>query len=286
MTDYLYTILLEILSEYENEIIVFGSVMLNKKYDTTFIPSDLDITKLFNKDKSVAVNRNSMKEMANEIYKKIIQIDGLNSDFYKKIDFICILSFIYATKNSNFKGYLDMNILYDDFYKSDDFIKVNGGSLLEKYANNTGLDIPKTIKYPKFSIKTTNAQADIINSFLQYTYSNNMEKKKSSLIKMKKAIENINYSGSQKEFDMLQNMLIRYLLRNIYFFESAKRKEESDLVLSTRKVEIPAMVGIDNSLRESLNIIINSKDYNNILNSISKSNNRKKEISMILKQYK
>ncbi len=286
MTDYLYTILLEILSEYENEIIVFGSVMLNKKYDTTFIPSDLDITKLFNKDKSVAVNRNSMKEMANEIYKKIIQIDGLNSDFYKKIDFICILSFIYATKNSNFKGYLDMNILYDDFYKSDDFIKVNGGSLLEKYANNTELDIPKTIKYPKFSIKTTNAQADIINSFLQYTYSNNMEKKKSSLIKMKKAIENINYSGSQKEFDMLQNMLIRYLLRNIYFFESAKRKEESDLVLSTREVEIPAMVGIDNSLRESLNIIINSKDYNNILNSISKSNNRKKEISMILKQYK
>ena len=113
-----------------------------------------------------------------------------------------------------------------------------------------------------------------------------MEKKKSSLIKMKKAIENINYSGSQKEFDMLQNMLIRYLLRNIYFFESAKRKEESDLVLSTREVEIPAMVGIDNSLRESLNIIINSKDYNNILNSISKSNNRKKEISMILKQYK
>ena len=112
MTDYLYTILLELLSEYEDEIVVFGSVMLNKKYDSTFNPSDLDITKLYNPNKSIAVNRNLMKEMGNDIYQKLIKIDGINSDFYKKIDFICILSLIYAKKNSNFKGYLDMNILY------------------------------------------------------------------------------------------------------------------------------------------------------------------------------
>lgn len=286
MTDYLYTILLDILSKYEDDILVYGSVMLNKKYDSTFIPSDLDVTKLFNPNKSIAVNRNSMKEMGNEIYQRLIKIDGLNSDFYKKIDFICILSFIYATKNTNFKGYLDMNILYGDFYKSEDFLKINGGSQLEKYANSAGIDIPQTIKYPKFSIQTTNALADITNCFLQYIYSTNIEKKRVSLAKMKKIMESINYNGSEKEFDILQNMLIRYLLRNIYFFESAKRKDDSNLVLETREIEAPAIAGKDNSLTDSLNIIINSNDYKRILETISKSNNRKKEISSILSYYK
>lgn len=100
--------------------------------------------------------RNSFKEFGNELYEKISQIEGFNSDFYKKIDFICILSFIYATKNNRFKGFLDMNILLDEFYKSEDFIKENGKSILEECANKLGLDNPTTIKYPRFSIQTTN----------------------------------------------------------------------------------------------------------------------------------
>lgn len=286
MTDYLYTILLEILSEYEDDILVFGSLMLNKKYSTNFIPSDLDATKLYDSSKSISVNRKSIKELGDDIYKKIVQVDGFNPDFYKKIDFICILSFIYANKNSNFKGYLDMNMLYDDFYKSDDFIKLTGGSLLEKYAKKEGINTSNKIRYPRFNIQTTNALADFINCFLQYAYSTDIEKKKCSLIKMKQIIDNVNYSGKCEDFDKLQNMLIRYLLRNIYFFESAKRKNETNIILETREIEIPNMVGLDSSLKDSLGMIISSNDYRNILNSISNADNRKQEVSAILKYYK
>ena len=285
VTDYLYTILLEILSQYQDQIVTFGSVMLNKKYQTNFNPSDLDVTKLFNPSKSIRTNRNSFKEFGNELYEKISQIEGFNSDFYKKIDFICILSFIYATKNNRFKGFLDMNVLLEEFYKSEDFIKENGKSLLEEYANKLGLDNPKTIRYPRFSVQTTNAFADLVNCFFQYNYSSDKEKKLLSLKKMNKILENSDIS-SQIDIDKLENMIIRYLLRNIYFYESCRRKNDSKIVLSKRDIEIPEFVGMNKSFGDALKIIVSNKDYYNILNSIQNSPNRKQEITKILSYYK
>lgn len=170
INDYLYTILLELLTPYKNQIVASGSFMLNKKYNTNYKNSDLDITRLYDPTKTNGTNKNSFKKLANEIYEKIIQIEGINSDFYKKIDFICILSFIYATKNNRYNGYLDMNILLDEFYKSEDFIYKSGISLTEEYANKLGIDKPSTIKYPRFNIQTTNALADIVNYCLYYIY--------------------------------------------------------------------------------------------------------------------
>ena len=285
VTDYLYTILLEILSQYQDQVVTFGSVMLNKKYQTNFNPSDLDITKLFDSSKSIRTNRNSFKEFGNELYEKISQIEGFNSDFYKKIDFICILSFIYATKNNRFKGFLDMNILLDEFYKSEDFVKENGKSILEECANKLGLDNPTTIKYPRFSVQTTNAFADLVNCFFQYNYSPDKEKKILSLKKMNKIMEKKDIS-SQIDIGKLQNMIIRYLLRNIYFYESCRRKKDSDIVLLKRDIEIPEFVGMNKSFGEALKIIVSDKEYFNILNSINNSPNRKQEVTKILKQYK
>ncbi len=285
VTDYLYTVLLELLTPYKNEIVVFGSLMLNKKYDTIFNPSDLDVTKLFDPKKSVGTNRNLFKKFSNEIYEKLVQVEGFNPDFYKKIDFICILSFIYATKKNRFKGYLDMNILLTDFYKSDDFIVTSGESLIEKYATKIGLDNPESIRYPKFSIQTTNILADIINCFLQYIYETDNEKKILALKKLNRIIESVDIS-SQIDIEKLQNMLIRFLLRNIYFYESSKRTKESELVLAKREIEVPTFVGMNKSLGEALRIIISDKEYHNILSSIQKSSDRKNEISNILTYYK
>ena len=259
--------------------------MLNKKYNTCFNPSDLDITKLFDSTKSARTNRNLFKKFGNEMYEKMAQIKGLNSDFYKKIDFICILSFIYATKKARFKGYLDMNLLFDDFYKSDDFIKVSGGSLLEEYADKIGIKNLQTIKYPKFNIQTTSALADVVNCFLQYIYTEDKEKKTLALKKLNKIINNVDIS-SQRDFENLQNMLIRFLLRNIYFYESSRRRKESDIVLAKRDIEIPEFVGMNSSLKDSLKNIISGKEYYNILNSIQNSSDRKKDISKILTYYK
>jgi len=285
ITDYLYTILLELLTDYQDQIVVFGSLMLNKKYNSSFDPSDLDVTKLFDPTKTVKTNRNSFKKFGNEIYEKMAQIEGFNSDFYKKIDFICILSFLYITKKNRLKGYLDMNILFDEFYKSDDFIKASGGSLLEEYARKTGISTPKTIRYPRFSVQTTNAFADVINCFLQYIYTIDKEKKVLALRKMNKVMENIDIS-SQMDFEKLQNMLIRYLLRNIYFYERCKRRTESDLVLAKKKIEVPAFAIKNSSLGEALKIIVSDKEYQSILESIEKSSERPKEISKILTYYK
>lgn len=192
---------------------------------------------------------------------------------------------MYATKKNRLKGYLDMNILFDEFYKSDDFIKESGGSLLEEYANKIGIGVPKTIKYPKFNVQTTNALADMVNCFLQYIYTQDKNKKLLSLKKMNKIMDKVDIS-SQEDFEKLQNTLIRFLLRNIYFYESCRRKRESDLVLSNRDIEVPSFALLNNSFGEALRVIVNDKEYYNILQSIQNSNDRKKDISQILKYYK
>ena len=178
-----------------------------------------------------------------------------------------------------------MNILLDEFYKSDDFIKESGVSLLEEYAEKIGIAAPKTIRYPKFSIQTTNVFADVINSYLHYIYTLDKEKKALILKKLNILVKKINIS-SQMDFERLENMMIRFLLRNIYFYEGSRRKKDSDLVLSKRDIEVPSIVRINSSLNDALKIIVTSKEYNSILDSIQNSSDRKKEISNILKYYK
>lgn len=285
VTDYFYTIFLDFLSKYKDQIIVFGSYMLNKKYGTSFNPSDLDLTKLYDSAKSKRQNIKEMKLIGDEVYQKMNQVNGIHLDFFKEINFIYILSFIYASKKYNIKGYLDMNTILDEFYKPEDFMTKNGISLVEYYSIKSGMNNPQTIRYPRFSVQTTNAFGDIINSILQYIYSINNEKKKTLLIKMRKIIKNLDFS-SQADFETLENMLIRYLLRNIYFFETTRRTSESDIILFKREIELPDIIQTTPFLEEALRKIIQSDNYNRILNSIANSNNRKDEITSILKNYK
>ena len=285
VTDYLYTILLELLSPYKDQIVAFGSLMMNKKYNTNFNPSDLDITKLYDTDKATKTNKKAFMKFGRDIYEKMVQVEGFNPDFYKKIDFICILSFLYISKNYRIKGYMDMHMLFDEFYKSKDFININGTSQIEEIANKSGIKTPSTIKYPRFNIQTTNALADAVNSFLLYTYTTDKDKKILSLKKLNKVMDKIDIS-SQEDFDELQNMLIRFLLRNLYFYERSRRKTESDIVLEKRDIIIPQLSITDNNFKESLEDIVNNQEYQSILNSIQNSNDRKEEITRILKQYK
>ena len=283
--DYFYTIFLELLSEYRDQIIVFGSYMLNKKYGTRFKTSDLDLTKFYDPNKSRKRNNKEMKLIADEIYEKMNKINGVHLDFYKKIDYICILSFIYASKNHNIKGFLDMNTILNEFYKSEDFITKEGISLLEYYSNKAGMDKPNTIRYPRFIVQTTNAFGDITNCFLQYIYTTDKEKRKTLLVKMEKIIKKLDFS-SQEHFETLENMLIRYLLRNIYFFENANRNKETDIILYSQEIEIPDIIRSNHDLEDALNTIVRSDDYNKILRTIANSNDRKKEVTTILNDYK
>jgi len=285
ISDYLYSMLLEILTPYQDQIVAFGSFLMNKKYQTRFNPSDLDVTMLCDPTKSLKTNRLSFKRFGSEIYERVAQIEGVSFDFYKKIDFICILSFMYAAKNNRVMGFLDTNILFDEFYKSEDFIRVSGGSLLESYAKKFGVDTPKTIRYPRFNINTTNALADVVNCFLLYIYSNDGRKKVLALRKINSIIDSINID-SKEDFEQLQNMLIRFLLRNIYFYESSKRKDDSILVLTNRDIEVPTFVAKNDSLGDALRVIVNDREYSAILDSIQNSGNRKIEISKILTYYK
>ena len=139
--------------------------------------------------------------------------------------------------------------------------------------------------YPKFNIQSTNSLADVVNCFLQYIYSNDSEKKKTSLVKMKKVMSKINIT-EQYSFEELQNMLIRYLLRNIYFFENTKRVDESNLILNTRNIELPLSITLNKRLGDQLLTVMSSREYNNILSNIANSLDRKSEISSILNDYK
>lgn len=285
VTDYLYTIVLELVKEYKDQMVVFGSYMLNKKYGSSVNPSDLDVTILYDSSKSRKENIKKMKLIGDDIFEKMNQVSGVHLDIFKKIDFICILSFIYASKRQHLKGYLDMNIILDEFYKSEDFIEKDGKSLLEYYAYKAGMKEPDTIKYPRFSVQTTNAFGDLTNCFLQYIYSNDNEKKKTLLVKMRRIMKNMDFK-SQKDFETLENMMIRYLLRNIYFFETTKRRKESEFILLNRDIEIPSIIRTNKPLGNAIDTIIQSDDYNRILNSIYNARNRKEEVTNILKYYK
>ena len=217
------------------------------------------------------------------MYKNITEPLLISKELKQKIDFICILSFIYLSKNHRIKGYIDMHMLFDEFYKSDDFINIEGKSLLEECSNRLGIK-PSTIKYPRFNIKTTNTLADIVNSFLQYIYITDNEKKAMLLKKLNKLVDKVDISSKQ-EFEELQNMLIRFLLRNIYFYERSRRKTESDIVLTKKDIMVPNFTS-NNNVEEALTTIVNNQEYNNILDTINKSNNRKEEVTRILKNYK
>ena len=106
-----------------------------------------------------------------------------------------------------------------------------------------------------------------------------------ALKKMNKIMENTDIS-SKIDIDKLENMIIRYLLRNIYFYENCRRRNDSDLVLTKRDIEVPEFVGANSSMKDALKIIVSNKDYYNILNSIQNSSNRKQEITKILSYYK
>lgn len=80
-------------------------------------------------------------------------------------------------------------------------------------------------------------------------------------------------------------MLIRYLLRNIYFFETTRRRSEADIILSNHDIEYPKIL-LNSQLGNILIKIIESDDCKYILESIAKSSFRKDEISSILKNYK
>ena len=195
------------------------------------------------------------------------------------------MSFLYASKKYRIYGYLDTNIILDEFYKSDDFMMKNGKSLLEYYSDKEGIHQPSTMQYPRFRVQTTNAFGDMINVFLQYTYTQDIEKKKVLLTKLKKIVKNIDIS-SNSDFEALENMYIRYLLRNMYFFEASRRRKDTNVILSTKEIEIPSVISSNHFLNDTFQFIIRSDDYHKILNSVSKSGNRKKEIESILKYYK
>lgn len=283
--DYLYTIILELFTKYQDQIMAFGSFMLNKKYHSSFIPSDLDIVRLYDSSQSKGANRLNFKEFGKQIFEQMNQVERINVDFYKKIDFICILSFLYVTKNQRVKGYVDMHIILDEFYQSEDFIKESGISLLEEYANKMRIESPQTIKYPKYRVLTTSALADVTNYFLQYIYSMDEGKKNLALKKIHLIIDHLDPS-TQIDFEKLQNTLIRYLLRNIYFYERCNRKKEAEYALTKKKIHVPSYSGMRGVMLNNLKIMTQKKEYERILNSIYNSNNRMKEISRILTYYK
>ncbi len=162
---------------------------------------------------------------------------------------------------------------------------MNGTSLLEEYGKRIGIAEPKTIRYPKFTVKTTTAFSEIMNYFLQYIYATNPEKKPLLYRKINLIMENLDNS-TQMNFEQLQNMFIRFLLRNIYFFEKCNRTKESEYVLSMNKIEIPPFSLKKGLIADYLKQISIGTDYNSILKSIQNAKDRKKEISRILTYYK
>ncbi len=133
--DYLYSTMLENLSPYSQRFFLQGSYGLLKKYGYISKVSDLDISALFDPQKSLRVNYSEARSMADRVYEQLKCIQGINLEFLKRYKTLRIFRSSLAKSNYLYgEAALDMNMIPLDCYREQDFRKStrDGESILEK----------------------------------------------------------------------------------------------------------------------------------------------------------
>lgn len=226
LSDYIYTMMLEALEGYRDDICFFGSFMMHKKYGYQDDFTDLDASVIYNLRKSKKENRRLLIKANEAVFTALKDIDGFNISFYKRIDYICILSSLYARGDGNvIKSYLDMNVIMGDVYRPKDFTINEGMSDLEKLCLKYNYDVVSECYFPKYSVVTLKSAGDIANLILQYLFQANSNNKAKIIKKIKFIMLRLT-SQDRESLDDLEEIIIRYLIRNILFLSKARRMDE------------------------------------------------------------
>ena len=229
--DYIYSTILGLCSNSQNNFFIQGSFGLAQKYDYFTKFSDLDLTYLYNPNLSKDKNIESLKKLVDYLYCTLNQqIINTNMQYLKRYTSLRIFELLYTNSHNYFtKCYLDANLIFLDCYQETDFVTLNGKPLLTKYLNPNYL---LEFQFPTFNSQFLKPEGDIINLILQYFFQQNHPELKPLILKKLQLILKQNHQDINiKEFS---NLLARLFLRNIAFLKTVNRNQEIVYILNQR----------------------------------------------------
>lgn len=179
ISDYIYSYFLEICSSYFNDFFVNGSFGLLKKYQFLSKMSDLDISFLYDSNRSKKKNATMLKSMIDESYEHLKKIDRINLNFQKRFDSLRIFEADFTSQNPYFsRCFLDANLVFLDCYKEDDFSKINENSLIQKFVSKNSMTMLQEFHFPQFQAQVLTPEGDIANALLQLFFKRDKKRKK------------------------------------------------------------------------------------------------------------
>lgn len=229
LDDYIYSMMLESLTYHCEQSFIQGSFGLYKKYGYISTFSDLDISCIYNPLKSKNKNYSVLKDISDDMYEHLKNIDGVNLEFIKKFNTIRIFNASLAKHNNIFSNcYSDINLILLDCYKNSDFINLQGKSSVEKFLEKNNFSTLKDFYFPKFNVQALKPVGDISNLLLQIMFQqNNTDKKVSALKKLNYVYKN---TVKDAEIENFLDTFIRLFLRNIALFSSWGRYGEIEYI--------------------------------------------------------
>lgn len=286
ITDLIYTLMLEE-AKSNPKVFFSGSFTAHKKYNYQGTFSDLDGTMLFDDTISRRANSNNLADFVYRIFYLLNANEHLNLAFRERYCDMSIFECIYANGNSRInKTMLDMNMI-SGIYKPTDFINYNGISDIESICRKYAPKKIEDFHFPNYNVNFLRNEGDISNLILQYLYQKGYpEKKKAILCKLNNIARNISLDSIDK--NTLEDILIRFLIRNILFFYTRSRYSEIDAIKET-KPKLNSFEGIiPVRLIELLESIINNpnSEYFHYFEELKKVKNEEiRDVSkMLVKQ--
>ncbi len=171
-----------------------------------------------------------LKELFATAFESAKRIDNLNLSFDKIIGNMRIFEFLYSNKNGNvYKGYYDTNVVLLDIYRNTDFITNYGCTLLEKVLQHE-TNLINDFKLPRYESRFLTIDGDIANIILQLLFQKNLGEKKSIAFKKLKYIYRNHGNKDISNVSNLDDIMVRFFIRNILFFHTAKRSREIEYI--------------------------------------------------------
>lgn len=234
LTDYLYSMMLEANSAYSGSCFVYGSYPLYKKFGFVSNFSDLDVALIYND--SISKNRNGqrLKETVDRMYESVRDIDGVNISFIKRIVNMCAFEAKFASKQGYFaKAILDANLVPQNLYRDTDFIQVCDQTTLQTVLQKDYPELLDGLHLPAYNAQYLKPNGDMANLILQLIFQKGYDNKKALALKKLKYVFKMFGNESLDNAYELEDVLIRFFLRNILFFHTMRRNSEIEYIASS-----------------------------------------------------
>lgn len=270
VSDYLYSLFLEAITPYINNTFVYGSYPLYKRYGYISDFSDLDVGLIYDENKSIKRNQSILREVFYTSFEKAKSIDNLNLSIFKRIANMSIFEILYASgEGTTYKGYFDSNLVPLDVYRDTDFVIFDGYSTMEKLLQqNHEEEVLNEFRFPKFQAKFLSTNGNIANITLQILFQQGHRARVALALKKLRYVFKISGNSNIENVEPLEDIMIRFLIRNMMFFQMTNRKRDFEGITNGYSDLNGFLNSVPYTLRLQMEEIL--KNPNSLFNSLYK----------------